>query len=161
MLSRCHTKDAIDSISLACNTNKMHGKVLLLSILPKNLSPSFCGRLASESAILEEAAQIILSADSKDDLYVLTDMCHLNSREEVNLHNSFYACAIHVLELNNGGGAHHCRHGGPDEYTTVDVSFCPGILSTSQLRDMTRQQLEKEGMTENVDYKVMMKIHGY
>lgn len=74
MLLRHDTKDAIESISFACNTNKCHSKALLWSILPKQISPSFCGGVAKENSVLEEAVQIILSTDNKDDLNLLADM---------------------------------------------------------------------------------------
>ncbi len=82
-------------------------------------------------------------------------MQHLNSQEEVTLQSNFYACAIQVLELHNGEGAHHCQHAGPDEHTTENVSFCPMILSKSHLHDKTIKKLEKEGKPQGVDFKTL------
>lgn len=157
VLSRQATKDAIDSISFSCDANKTHTKALLMAILPRNIIPSLMGGAANESAVLKEAVQIILSADSKEELELLTKMRRLNCREEVALLNVFYARSISVLELENGGGAHHRRHAGPDEHTTVNVSFCPRILSTSHLLDRTKEELEKEGKVEGIDFKTPSK----
>lgn len=163
ILSNLQTKDAVDYIAHACCASKIKSKAVLEAIVPGSITPSFTRGMANKSTIISEAVEIIIASDSNADLDLLTNMRKLNSHGNKNglgqLIWAFVQCSVHVLELENGTGAHHQRHAGPDEYTTVNVAFTPGVLSTSQLFDKTIDYFKKKNKEEGIHYSIPSKLH--
>ncbi len=132
MLFCCETKDAIDCIAFACNTNTMKSKALLDAILPQNVMPSFSSVVINESRSFSKATKVVLSSENKEELDILTDMCQLNCRGNLrtNLMDLYWEYAIHVLELENSADTHSCHHASHDTSSTVNIAYTLGILLT-------------------------------
>eukprot|EP00957_Ditylum_brightwellii_P154095 11727699-Ditylum_brightwellii.AAC.1 len=62
--------------------------------------------------------------------------------------------AIKARDMENGSGAHHCKHAAIDEATTNDLSYAPGILSINELIGATADMLKKDGKVQGQDFEV-------
>lgn len=81
-LSRRQTADAVNSIAFATGRNKNLCKAILTAVLPDGTVPTFLRDQMGEGEerFVQDAANLILCADSREELDMLTDMRRLNCR---------------------------------------------------------------------------------
>ena len=86
-LSFRQTHDAVNSISFATGHNINFSKALLTAIMPNGTFLTFNSNLIGEGRFVRAATNIILCADSKEELEIVTDMrkfnCLGNSEESI------------------------------------------------------------------------------
>ena len=86
-LSCRQTQDAVNSIAFATGRNINFSKALLTAIMPNGTFLTFNSNVIGEGRFVRDAANIILCADSKEELAIVTDMrtfnCRGNSEESI------------------------------------------------------------------------------
>eukprot|EP00957_Ditylum_brightwellii_P114165 8703280-Ditylum_brightwellii.AAC.1 len=97
--------------------------------------------------------------DSDEEKILITDICAFNccKNTDESKYEPFWNVCKCTLDLENGSGAHHCRHAGPNAETTNNVSFAPAILTIPQLIRATVKSLTDGGKVVGKDFEVPVK----
>eukprot|EP00957_Ditylum_brightwellii_P097321 7412898-Ditylum_brightwellii.AAC.1 len=87
----------------------MKSQIILDCILPGSTIPTFADESMNEKQFITDTTQLILAADNKEELDLVTDAqvfnCWGNSNDD-SLTHKFVSFCVQVLEMGNGAGAH-------------------------------------------------------
>ena len=161
-LSQRETCDFIASIRSQTGINKKHAAGILQTLMPDGTYPIYGNQKSSiEKQLYSDIAHLIRKGDKFDDteeLNMISDMRQLNCRgnTDISKFEIFWKGAMQAMEIESSHGAHEKRHAAGDSNTTNRVSHAP-FISTNHLIKCTITLLEKDGLKQNLDFKVPCK----
>mmetsp|Transcript_13746 Transcript_13746/g.20163 ORF Transcript_13746/g.20163 Transcript_13746/m.20163 type:complete len:801 (-) Transcript_13746:170-2572(-) len=158
-LSWQETKEAVDNICSATDTNVRTAYASLTSILPENvlLHNTFNKH---QGRILHEVASLLFSADASDKEHaaLIADLRQLNCQVNGELESKFdvYWDAVDkVIELNGAGAEQRRQPIGDNVECTSNMVYAPMINSLSQLAAATKKYLTDEmKLEEGKDFHI-------